>query len=148
MSKYLKLIAKTDEDLKVISAHLQDSIVSLNDIANLKKNKIFLMQVNRFMWEDVEKGVLRKNKRIRSIIKFDHVIRVSSKNIQKNTKNKFLDFLAIETKEMPDKTQEMKLIFSGDSIIKIIAEVIEITLDDQGAPWDTKQKPKHKFYDN
>ena len=49
---------------------------------------------------------------------------------------------------MPDKTQEMKLIFSGDSIIKIIAEVIEITLDDQGAPWDTKQKPKHKFYDN
>ena len=148
MSKYLKLIAKTDEDLKVISAHLQDSIVSLNDIANLEKNKIFLMQVNRFMWEDVEKGVLRKNKRIRSIIKFDHVIRVSSKNIQKNTKNKFLDFLAIETKEMPDKTHEMKLIFSGDSIIKIIAEVIEITLDDQGAPWDTKQKPKHKFYDN
>ena len=148
MSKYLKLIAKTDEDLKVISAHLQDSIVSLNDIANLKKNKIFLMQVNRFMWEDVEKGVLRKNKRIRSIIKFDHVIRVSSKNIQKNTKNKFLDFLAIETKEMPDKTHEMKLIFSGDSIIKIIAEVIEITLDDQGVPWDTKQKPKHKFYDN
>ena len=71
MTKYLKLIAKTDEDLKVISAHLQDSIVSLNDIANLKKNKIFLMQVNRFMWEDVEKGVLRKNKRIRSIIKFD-----------------------------------------------------------------------------
>ena len=148
MSKYLKLIAKTDEDLKVISAHLQDSIVSLNDIANLKKNKIFLMQVNRFMWEDVEKGVLRKNKRIRSIIKFDHVIRVSSKNIQKNTKNKFLDFLAIETREMPDKTHEMKLIFSGDSVIKIIAEVIEITLDDQGSPWDTKQKPKHKFYDN
>ena len=148
MSKYLKLIAKTDEDLKVISAHLQDSIVSLNDIANLKKNKIFLMQVNRFMWEDVEKGVLRKNKRIRSIIKFDHVIRVSSKNIQKNTKNKFLDFLAIETKEMPDKPQEMKLTFSGDSVIKIIAEVIEITLDDQGSPWDTKQKPKHKFYDN
>ena len=148
MSKYLKLIAKTDEDLKVISAHLQDSIVSLNDIANLKKNKIFLMQVNRFMWEDVEKGVFRKNKRIRSIIKFDHVIRVSSKNIQKNTKSKFLDFLAIETREMPDKTHEMKLIFSGDSIIKIIAEVIEITLDDQGLPWDTKQKPKHKFYDN
>ena len=89
MSKYLKLIAKTDEDLKVISAHLQDSIVSLNDIANLKKNKIFLMQVNRFMWEDVEKGVLRKNKRIRSIIKFDHVIRVSSKNIQKILKVSF-----------------------------------------------------------
>tara|TARA_A100001011_G_C14295027_1_gene838064 strand:- start:503 stop:949 length:447 start_codon:yes stop_codon:yes gene_type:complete len=148
VNKNLKLIAKTDEDLKVISAHLQDSIVSLDDIANLKKNKIFLMQVNRFMWEDVEKGVLRKNKRIRSVLKFDHVISVSSKNIKKNNNNKFLDFLAIETKEMPDKTHEMKIIFSGDSIIKIISEVIEITLDDLGIPWDTKQKPKHNFYDN
>ena len=62
--KNLKLIAKTVEDLRVVSAHLQDSIASLSDIANLKKNKIFLMQLNRFMWEDVEKGVFRKNKRI------------------------------------------------------------------------------------
>ena len=37
--KYLKLIAKTTDDLKVISAHLQDSIVSTKDIANLKKNR-------------------------------------------------------------------------------------------------------------
>ena len=39
---------------------------------------------------------------------------------------------------------EMKLIFSGDSIIRILAEVIEVALDDQGEPWDTKNKPKHK----
>ena len=58
--KNLKLIAKTDEDLRVISAHLQDSIVKTTDIANLKKNKILLMQLNRFMWEDIEKGVFRK----------------------------------------------------------------------------------------
>ena len=62
--KNLKLIAKTEEDLKVVSAHLQDSIVNTSDIANLKKNNLFLMQINRFMWEDVEKGVFRKNKRI------------------------------------------------------------------------------------
>ena len=61
-AKNLKLIAKTDEDLRVISAHLQDSIASTENIANLKKNKIFLMQLNRFMWEDVEKGVLEKTK--------------------------------------------------------------------------------------
>ena len=70
-AKNLKLVAKTDEDLRVISAHLQDSIVTTSNIANLKKNKIFLMQLNRFMWEDVEKGVFRKNKRIRTILKFD-----------------------------------------------------------------------------
>ena len=109
--KYLKLIAKTMDDLKVISAHLQDSIVSTNDIANLKKNRIFLMQLNRFMWEDVEKGVFRKNKRIRTILKFENVIKVSSKNIKLNDNEIFLDFLAIETKQMPDKTHEMNLIF-------------------------------------
>ena len=141
--KNLKLIAKTIEDLKIISAHLQDAIVSTANIANLKKNKIFLMQLNRFMWEDVEKGVFRKNKRIMCVVKIDNIISVSSKNINQDNKERFLDFLAIETEEMPDKTYEMNIIFSGDSIIKINAEVIEVTLDDQGTPWDTKTKPKH-----
>ena len=143
-AKNLKLIARTNEDLRIISAHLQDSIVSTADIASLKKNKIFLMQLNRFMWEDVEKGVFRKNKRIRTILKFDNVIEVNSKNIRQTNKDNFLDFLAIECNQLLDNNYEMKLIFSGDSVIRIIAEVIEVALDDQGEPWDTKNKPKHK----
>ena len=142
--KNLKLIAKTKEDLRVVSAHLQDSIASIVDIANLKKNKIFLMQLNRFMWEDVEKGVFRKNKRIRTILKFENVLNVLSKNIDQRKKDKFLDFLAIETNITPDNNSEMKIIFAGDSIIRILSEVIEVTLDDQGEAWDTKNKPKHK----
>ena len=142
--KNLKLIAKTEEDLKVVSAHLQDSIVSTSDIANLKKNNLFLMQINRFMWEDIEKGVFRKNKRIRSVIKFENVIKVLSKNIDQYEKDKFLDFLAIETIKMPDNNYEMKITFSGDSIIRVIVEVIEVSLDDQGEAWDTKNMPKHK----
>jgi len=142
--KNLKLIARTDEDLRIISAHLQDSIASTENIANLKDNKIFLMQLNRFMWEDVEKGVFRKNKRIRTILKFDNIIEVNSKNISQTNKDNFLDFLAIESQQTPDENYEMKLIFSGDAIIRVIAEVIEVTLDDQGEPWDTKNKPKHK----
>ena len=63
-AKNLKLIAKTEEDLKVVSAHLQDAIANLSEVANLGKNKIFLMQLNRFMWEDVEKGVLEKTKEL------------------------------------------------------------------------------------
>ena len=141
--KNLKLIARTEEDLRVVSAHLQDSIVSVADIANLKKNKIFLMQLNRFMWEEVEKGVFRKNKRIRTILKFENVMNVLSININQLKKDKFLDFLAIETSITPDKNYEMKIIFAGDSIIRIISEVIEVTLDDQGEAWDTKNKPKH-----
>jgi len=142
--KNLKLIAKTQEDLRVVSAHLQDSIASVVDIANLKKNKIFLMQLNRFMWEDVERGVFRKNKRIRTILKFENVLNVVSRNINQLKNDKFLDFLAIETIVTPDNNYEMKIIFAGDSIIKVISEVIEVTLDDQGEAWDTKNKPKHK----
>ena len=96
------------------------------------------------MWEDVEKGVFRKNKRIRTILKFENVLEVNSKNINQSKKDKFLDFLAIESNQMPDNNYEMRIIFAGDLIIKIISEVIEVTLDDQGEAWDTKNKPKHK----
>ena len=143
--KNLKLIAKSDEDLRVISAHLQDAIASPSDFANLKKNSIFLMQLNRFMWEDVEKGIFRKNKRIRTILKFDNVLSVTSKNISQENKGEFLDFLAIETNLLPDKSYEIKLVFSGNAIIKIICELIDVTLDDQGNYWESKTKPKHKF---
>ena len=67
-----------------------------------------------------------------------------SKNINQSKKDNFLDFLTIETLKMPDNNYEMKLVFAGDPIIKIITEVIEVTLDDQGNSWDTKNMPIHK----
>ena len=142
--KNLKLIARTVEDLRVVSAHLQDAIVNTSDIASLEKNNIFLMQLNRFMWEDVEKGVFRKNKRIRTVLKFENILKVASKNVDQKKNDRFLDFLAIETTQMPDKNYEMNLIFSGDVVLKLIAEAIEVTLDDQGSAWESKNKPEHK----
>ena len=141
----LKLLATSEKDLRVIAAHLQDSIISPKDVANLKKNKIFLIQLNRFMWEDVEKGVFRKNKRIRTMLKFDNVISVLSKNINIKDDNQFLDFLTIESSLLPDKSYEIKLIFSGEAIIKINSEVIDASMEDQGEPWESKTKPKHIF---
>ena len=147
-SKILKLKAHSEDDLRVISAHLQDSITQVKNIAHLKKNRIFLVQFNRFMGEDVEKGVFRKNKRIQSILKFENVIKVFSKNLNQKNINRFLDFLAIETKILSDKSYEVKLYFAGDIMIKIQPEVIECSLEDQGEPWDTKNKPKHDFFDD
>ena len=140
----LKLLATSIQDLRVVAAHLQDAIVSKEDIVSLKKNRIFLIQLNRFMWEDVEKGIFRKNKRIRTVLKFDNVISVLSRNINTKKKN-FLDFLTIESNLLTDKSYEIKLIFSGDSVIKIKTEVIDVTLDDQGSPWESKTQPKHNF---
>jgi len=141
----LKLLATSNEDLRVVAAHLQDAIVSTQDIVNLKKNRIFLIQLNRFMWEDVEKGIFRKNKRIRTVLKFDNVISVFSKNIGKKKDKNFLDFLTIESNLLPDKSYEIQLIFSGDAVIKIKTEVVDVTLDDQGSPWESKTQPKHNF---
>ena len=147
-AKNLKLIARTDEDLRIVSAHLQDSIVNTKDIANLKKNKIFLMQLNRFMWEDVEKGAFRKSKRIQSILKFDNILDVYSKNIYQKKKDRFLDFLAIETKSLSDKSYEIKLNFAGDILIKLNAEIVECFLEDQGESWETKNQPKNNFFND
>ena len=146
--KYLKLSAASSEDLRVISAHLQDSITQVKYIAHLKKNRIFLVQFNRFMWEDVEKGVFRKNKRVQSILRFENILKVNSKNINQKNKDRFLDFLAIETSSLSDKSYEIKLNFAGNILIKLNAEVIECFLEDMGEPWETKNKPKNDLFDD
>jgi hypothetical protein len=79
------------------------------------------------------------------MLKIDNVINVLSKNINTKNDKSFLDFLTIESNLLPDKSYEIKLIFSGDSVIKIKAEVIDVTLDDQGSPWESKTQPKHDF---
>jgi len=105
----LKLLGKHQEDLKIISAYLQDSIIIVKDIVFLKENRIFIMIVNRFMWEDVEKGVFRQNKRIRCAVKFEEVIKVESKNINQKSKNKPLECLAIKCSSIFDETYKINI---------------------------------------
>jgi len=141
----LKLLGKNKEDLKVISAYLQDSVVTVKDIVFLKKNRTFVMVVNRFMWEDVEKGVFRQNKRIRCAVKFEEVIKVESKNINQKNKNKPLECLAIKCSSIFNETYKINIFFAGGSIITVISEVIEVALRDLGKPWSVKHIPIHKI---
>jgi len=141
----LKLLGKNQEDLKIISAYLQDSILIVKDIVFLKQNRTFIMIVNRFMWEDAEKGVFRQNKRIRCAVKFEEVIKVESKNINQKNKHKPLECLAIKCGQTFHETYEIQIFFSGDSIITIISEVIEVALHDLGKPWSAKHVPIHKI---
>ena len=141
----LKLLGKNQEDLKIISAYLQDSILIVKDIVFLKQNRTFIMIVNRFMWEDVEKGVFRQNKRVRCAVKFEEVIKVECKNINQKNKNKPLECLAIKCSSIFDETYKIKIFFAGNSIITIISEVIEVALHDLGKPWNVKHIPIHKI---
>ena len=141
----LKLLGKNQEDLKIISAYLQDSILIIRDMVFLKQNRTFIMVVNRFMWEDVEKGLFRQNKRIRCALKFEEVINVKSKNMKQKSKNKPLECLAVKCSSIFNETYKIKIFFAGGSIITIISEVIEVTLHDLGKPWNVKHIPIHKI---
>ena len=90
----------------------------------------------------------RRNKRVISVLKFENVISVYSKNLNQKNKDRFLDFLAIETKLLSDKSYEIKLNFAGDILIKINSEVIECFLEDISDPWETKNKPKHDIFND
>ena len=105
----LKLIGRKEEDLRVISAYLQDSVVIIKDIVFLKKNRTFIMILNRFMWEDVEKGVFRQNKRVRCALKFEEVTKVQSKNINQKNKNNPLECLAIKCSSSFDGIYNIKI---------------------------------------
>jgi hypothetical protein len=141
----LKLIGNNVEDLKIISAYCQDSIVKIKDIVYLKENKIFIMMLSRFMWEDIEKGVFRNYKRIKSVLKFNFIEDVSAKNINQQQKNRNIELLAIKSNYNQDNLYDINLIFSGNSIILIKTEEIDVILDDQEFFWEVKHSPKHKI---
>ena len=141
----LKLIGKNNEDLKTISAYCQDSIVKIKDLVYLKKNKIFIAMINRFMWEDLEKGVFRKYKRIQSVLRFNCIDKVVSKNINQQKQDRNLELLTIKPFLKENKNYEISLIFSGNSIILLDSELIDVTLDDQDIYWEVKNFPKHKI---
>ena len=141
----LKLIGKNENDLKVISAYLQDSIILVKNMVFLKKNRIFVIILNRYMWEDVEKGVFRKNKRIKCAVKFEDVINVKSQNINQKNKNKILECLAIKSEITSNQTYRISIFFSGEAVITVFSEVLEVIMQDLGVSWNVKHIPKHKI---
>ena len=141
----LKLTGKNEDDLKVISAYIQDSVVTLKNIVFLKQNRTFVMIVNRFMWEDIEKGINRQNKRIRCALKFEGILEVKSKTINQKNKNKRLECLAIKCNKILDKNYEINFFFAGGGLITLISESIEIVMNDLGEAWNVKHVPKHKI---
>jgi len=141
----LKLIGKNIEDLKTISAYSQDSIVKIKDITYLKENKIFIVMLSRFMWEDLEKGVFRNYKRIKSVLKFNFIENVLAKNINQQQKNRNLELLVIKSNYNQNNLYDTSLIFSGNNIILLKSEEIDVMLDDQEYFWKVKYSPKHRI---
>ncbi len=123
--KYLaKIIAKDPNGLQVISACCSEGKVKVDEIKFLKKNKLFLLSIERL---NKEKD---KDKKIKSICKFEFVDIVKSKNIDQNDKNNILELLAIDLFKQ-GQNFEITLLFNNNAFITLSTEVLEITLEDQ-----------------
>ena len=123
--KYLKkIIAQNSEDLRTISAICSEALVNQSEIKYLKKNKVFLIPIERSQKEN------NKNKNvIKSIIKFDYIDASRSKNIDLNNKDKTLKIFAIDIFKK-DQNYEIVLLFFNNEAITLTSEVIEVTLED------------------
>ena len=58
----LKLVALDDEDLAIVSAHVQDAVLKVKDLVYLPKEQRFVLAMNRFTWEK-EDGRRREHER-------------------------------------------------------------------------------------
>jgi len=124
--KFLKkIIAQSREDLQIISALCSEAKVKINNIKYLPSNKIFLIFLSRINNEESD-----YKKLINSIVKFEFIETTKSKNIDQNDLDLVLELLAINVFKK-DHNFEITLLFSKNRIITLIAEVIEVTLEDQ-----------------
>ena len=122
--KYLaKIIAKDPNGLQVISACCSEGNVKIDEVKFLKKNKLFLLSIERINKEN------DKNQKINSICKFEFVDKVKSKNIDQNEKNSILELLAIDHFKVKNNF-EITLLFKKNAFITLSTEVIEVTLED------------------
>ena len=101
--------------------------------------------LNRFMWEDAEKGISKNYKRIKSVLKFNFIEIILAKNINQQQKNRNLELLAIKSSYNENNLYDINLIFSGNSMILLRSDEIDVMLDDQEYFWKVKHSPKHKL---
>ncbi|MDC0054414.1 DUF2948 family protein [Candidatus Pelagibacter sp.] len=121
---FAKIIAKDPNGIQVISAYCSEAKVKVNEIKFLKKNKIFLLLIERLNKENNNK------EKIKSICKFEFIDQVKSKNIDQNNQDNILELIAINLFKIEEKF-EITLLFKNNAFITLLTEVLEVTLEDQ-----------------
>ena len=124
--KYLaKIIANDQEGLQMISACSSAAKVKISDIKYLASNKVFLLSVERIKVENEN-----EDKKVNSILRFDFVDKVRSKNIDQSNQEMVLELVGIDYLKNND-VYEINLIFNNNSHIALSTETIEARLEDQ-----------------
>lgn len=147
MQQELKLIAMDDQDLQVISAHLQDAVLKVSDIAYLPQEHRFAALVNRFNWTTAL-GTATSSEpltRHRSAVRIERITAARTQSIDLSAKDQVLSLLAIQFEQLreDDPAGQMTLVFAGGGAIQLDVECIEVELRDLGGAWATKSRPDH-----
>lgn len=138
----LKLRAEDPEDLAVLSAILQDALVSVGEMAYLPDEHRFVMIANRFRWEPDVGGGRRDFERVMCGLRVDGVRSVGRRGIDRRDAERLLVLLAIRAEDGALLFQ-----FAGGSTIRLDVEHILCHLDDLGEPWPTRWRPRHPLDD-
>ena len=139
----LKLLALDEEDLQVVSSHLQDAVVRVGDIAYVPSQKRFAALLNRFDWESASDRNSKHFKRLRTILRFDRVLGAKHRDLKPEKPDRVLSLLAIQFETSDAPSGKVTLLFSGGATIQLQVECVEAELRDLGPSWATRNKPEH-----
>ncbi len=137
----LKLVALDQEDLAVVSAHLQDAVVKIADIAWLPREKRFALVCNRFDWEGAATGHRRRR---RTGLHFERVLRVRQTRVRAGAEDAVLNLLAVTFEATDEPSGAVTLVFSGGGAIRLDVECLECQMSDLGPVWETAAAPTHE----
>ena len=151
----LRLRAEDAEDLAVISACLQDALVSVCDLAYDRDARIFVLVANRFRWEGrtIGEGAGRAFERTLCGVAFDAVVDVAYRGFHRSEEDRILSLLAIHPVAVPDTAAGgaatgdagamIDLEFAAGATIRLSAAAIRCRAQDFGEPWPTSWQPDH-----
>ena len=136
----LRLVALDQEDLAILSAHLQDAIVRVGDLVFLPGEHRFALAARRFDWEA---GPDEPPRRRLTGLHFERVLSARIRDIPRDSPDAVLNLLAItfEEKEAPSGTAT--LIFAEGGAVQLELECIEAQMKDLGPVWEAENRPVH-----
>jgi hypothetical protein len=139
----LRLRAEDTDDLAVISACVQDALVSVRDLTYDRSAQTFTLVVNRFRWEG-RSGELNGTppfERTHAVLTIIGVKSVSYRGFRRSDEDRILALLAIRA--AADGSGTIDLEFAGGVAVRIGVGGIHVRVTDIGEPWPTAWQPDH-----
>jgi len=140
----LKLIALDEEDLKIVSAHVQDAVMKVGDLDFIAATKQFVVPMYRFAWEKEASERRPQPERRNSVLHFDRVLSAKLSSISRDKRDEVLSLLAVTYATTDAPAGTVDLVFAGGGAIRLEVECIEARLVDLGGAWEASSRPAHK----